>query len=95
VVNNIDDPVTLYKNKSNDSNARRYIDITLKGSATNINAIGAKVIVFTNREIRTYENYPVGDFSPACRRRCILDWIKQNLILLCWYGPTTIFSILN
>lgn len=62
VVNNIDDPVLLYRNKSNDNKTRPYAEIQLKGPEQNIHAIGAKLIVFANGGIRTYEKYPVHGF---------------------------------
>ena len=65
VVNNIDDAVLVYKNQSNDSNDRRFVEIKLKGPENNINAIGAKVVVFTKQEVRTYENYPVRGFQSS------------------------------
>ncbi|MEP7376221.1 MAG: VCBS repeat-containing protein, partial [Chitinophagaceae bacterium] len=65
VVNNIDDPALVYKNKSNDKKDKRFVEITLKGSEKNRNAIGAKVVVFANSGIRTYENYPVRGFQSS------------------------------
>lgn len=65
VVNNIDDPVLIYENKSNDSLKTSYADIILKGSEKNINAIGSKIILFGNGGIRTYENYPVKGFQSS------------------------------
>jgi len=62
VVNNIDDPVILYQNKSNDLVAKKYADIKLKGSSKNINAIGSKIILFANQGIRVYEKYPARGF---------------------------------
>jgi hypothetical protein len=65
VVNNIDEPVVIYENRSNDSSKARYADITLKGTSKNVNAIGAKVVLFANGGIRTYENYPVKGFQSS------------------------------
>ncbi|HMH23764.1 MAG TPA: VCBS repeat-containing protein, partial [Puia sp.] len=62
VVNNIDEPALIYRNTANDKNTRPFIDITLKGPEKNINALGAKVILFANGGIRTYEKYPVRGF---------------------------------
>ena len=39
-----------------------YVDITLKGPPKNINALGAKIILFAGGGIRTYEKYPVRGF---------------------------------
>jgi enediyne biosynthesis protein E4 len=62
VVNNIDDFALLYRNTNNDNKRQSYVDIRLKGSPKNINALGAKVILFANGGIRTYEKYPVRGF---------------------------------
>jgi hypothetical protein len=62
VVNNIDDFALLYRNTGNDNRSQSYVDITLKGSPKNINALGAKIILFANGGIRTYEKYPVRGF---------------------------------
>jgi hypothetical protein len=61
VVNNIDSPVTVYENKSSDS-AKQYLNIELQGPEKNINAIGAKAVLFSGNEIRTYENFLVKGF---------------------------------
>jgi enediyne biosynthesis protein E4 len=62
VVNNIDDHPLLYRNTGNDHHSQSYVDITLKGSSKNINALGAKIILFAAGGIRTYEKYPVRGF---------------------------------
>lgn len=62
VVNNIDEPALLYQNRQNDKQDRPFVDISLKGSEKNINALGAKFILFTGGDIRTYEKYPVRGF---------------------------------
>jgi hypothetical protein len=61
VVNNIDEPAVIYQN--NTSNGHKdYIGLKLKGAPENINAVGAKVIVFTQSNVRTYEKFPVHGF---------------------------------
>lgn len=66
VVNNINDPVLIYQNKSNDKKDQSYASVTLKGSAGNSNAIGAKIIVYLNGgNIQTVENYPVHGFQSS------------------------------
>ena len=62
VVNNIDDPALIYQNTSNDKKTRPSVTITLKGPEKNINALGARIILFTRGQIRTYEKYPVRGF---------------------------------
>ena len=65
VVNNIDDPVLIYENKSNDKKDKAFTEIKLKGPKKNINAVGSKIILFASGGIRTYENYPVKGFQSS------------------------------
>ena len=62
VVNTIDGPALVYRNNCNDVRKKKSLDIRLKGPEKNVNALGAKVILFTGSEIRTYEKYPVHGF---------------------------------
>src|ERR1700722_14457308 len=61
-VNNIDQTALLYANRSNDKKDKPFAEIKLKGPAQNINALGAKLILFANGGVRTYEKYPVHGF---------------------------------
>jgi hypothetical protein len=65
VVNNIDQPVLLYENKSNDVKKKAYAVLKLKGPEKNINAVGAKAVLFTRDGIRTYEKSPVHGFQSS------------------------------
>ncbi|MEI8058911.1 MAG: VCBS repeat-containing protein [Ferruginibacter sp.] len=65
VVNNIGDPVIVYQNKLNDKKEKPFVSIKLKGPEKNIDAIGAKIVVFANGGIRTYENNPVHGFQSS------------------------------
>src|SRR6202012_1497097 len=65
VVNNIDDLCTLYRNTANDKHNQAWLDISLQGPPLNRNALGAKLILFANGDIRTYEKYPVRGFMSS------------------------------
>ncbi len=62
VVNNVNDKSFIYENKTNSDTTAHAVSVTLKGAATNINAIGAKLVLYTPGEIRTYEKFPVKGF---------------------------------
>jgi len=62
VVNNIDAPVLLYENKSTKTSKKVSQQIILNGPEKNRNAIGARLIVYANKSIRTYEKFPVKGF---------------------------------
>ncbi|MEO8569574.1 MAG: VCBS repeat-containing protein, partial [Ginsengibacter sp.] len=65
VVNNIDASALIYENKTSKPGKRSSLEIKLKGPSGNINAIGAKIILFANNQIRTYENYAVKGFMSS------------------------------
>lgn len=90
VVNNIDDPAMLYQNKSNDNKDKPFMDIILKGTAKNINAIGAKLVMFANGGIRTYEKFPVKGFlsSMETPMHIGLDHTKTDSLFLVWPDNT-------
>ncbi len=64
-VNNIDAPALIYENKTSAPGKRLSVQIKLKGPPQNRNAIGAKIILFANDSIRSYENYPVKGFMSS------------------------------
>ena len=76
VVNNIDDPVIVYENKNNDNKSKPFIEIKLKGNEGNINAIGAKVILFANGGIRTYEKFPTKGFQSSMEEPLLIGLDK-------------------
>ena len=96
VVNNINDPVLLYKNTANDKESKKsYIELKLKGPWNNINATGAKAIVFVGNEIRTYEKFPVRGFQGSMEipLHIGLSAAKTDSIILIW--PDNSFEKLN
>ncbi len=90
VVNNIDDAVLVYQNKDNDAKPKPSLDITLKGSANNLNAIGAKLIVCSNNDIRTYENHPAKGFLSSMQLPVHIGLYntKVDSIMLIWPDNT-------
>jgi hypothetical protein len=64
IVNNIDAAPLVYKNNSVDS-LHQSIQLQLKGSDHNINAIGAKAILYSKAGIHLYEKYPVRGFQSS------------------------------
>ena len=65
VTNNTNQPALVYRNTANDKKQRPFVKIQLKGSEKNIDAIGAKIVLFANGGIRTYENNPVHGFQSS------------------------------
>jgi enediyne biosynthesis protein E4 len=86
VVNNINDNALLYENKTNDKKDKAFVEIKLKGPPKNINALGAKIIMYANGGIRTYEKYPVRGFLSSMEGpiHIGLDKTKVDSIFLVW-----------
>jgi enediyne biosynthesis protein E4 len=86
VVNNIDEPALLYENKANDKKDKAFVEIKLKGSDQNINALGAKIIIYANGGIRTYEKYPVRGFMSSAETpiHIGLDKTRVDSAFLIW-----------
>lgn len=65
VVNNINDYAMLYENKTNPKIDNKSISLKLKGSSNNLNALGAKVIIYKDENKHTYENFSVRGFMSS------------------------------
>lgn len=86
----IDQPVMLYRNTCNDGKRKDWMDLRLKGPAKNINALGAKLILYADGGIRTYEKYPVRGFLSSAETpiHVGLDHTKIDSLFLVWPDNT-------
>jgi hypothetical protein len=62
IVNNIEDPAFLYRNKTSDQNEGNYLQIELKGAAGNPVAVGSVVEILANGNGQVQELQPVRGF---------------------------------
>ena len=90
VVNNINAPVLLYENKTGSKAAPSSLQINLKGPPVNKNAVGARVIVYANKEIRTYEKFPAKGFMSSMETPLLIGLknTKIDSIFLIWPDNT-------
>jgi len=90
VVNNIDAPALLYENKTCDTKSKAFIELKLKGTNSNINAVGAKVIVFAKDGVRAYDKNPVHGFlsSMEIPVHVGIDKATIDSMLLVWPDNT-------
>lgn len=90
VVNNIDDPVLVYQNKTNDAQKTRFLKVDLKGPLGNINALGAKAIVYAKGSVLTYEKYPVRGFQSSMEVPLHIGYtgLQVDSIALIWPDNT-------
>jgi hypothetical protein len=78
-VNNINDPALIYENKSTKNNKNKYVDITLTGSPKNKNAVGAKIILFSGKNITTSEKNPARGFMSSIETPLHLGWGQSKI----------------
>jgi len=90
VVSNIDEAAMIYRNTANDKKDKAFVEIRLKGPAKNINAVGAKIILYANGGIRTYEKNPVRGFQSSMEGpvHIGLDKTKVDSAFLIWPDNT-------
>ena len=90
VVNNIDETAMIYRNTTNDKHKTAYADVTLRGPEKNRNALGSKLIVFADSDIRTYEKYPVRGFLSSSETpiHVGLDHTTVDSMFLVWPDNT-------
>ncbi len=90
IVNNIDQAAMVYRNKSNDSKLKPFVEIKLKGPDKNTNAIGSKIILFANKGISTYEKSPVRGFQSSMEGpiHIGLDKVTIDSAFLIWPDNT-------
>ncbi|MBO9199453.1 MULTISPECIES: VCBS repeat-containing protein [Niastella] len=90
VVNNINDPVMVYENKSNDKHDKAYVDIKLKGPAGNLNGVGAKLVLFGRNQLYLYEKQGVHGFMSAMEIpvHIGLDKIRPDSAFVVWPDNT-------
>ena len=65
IVNQVDEPSTLYENHSETQVNNNYLKINFKGSFKNKNGIGAKVILHHNNEKQFAENFTTKGYLSA------------------------------
>ncbi len=69
VVNNVDQKAFVYRNNTRENNLGNYLEIKLIGTKSNTESIGAKVSLFTGKEIQIREAFFVRGFQSSVAPR--------------------------
>lgn len=90
IVNNIDAPAILYENKKNNGTGKDYLKIDLRGSSSNIRAVGAKIVLFEKQQVRTYEKFATKGFLSAMETPLLIGMgtSKPDSVFLIWPDNT-------
>ncbi|MCR8557771.1 VCBS repeat-containing protein [Mucilaginibacter sp. BJC16-A38] len=65
VVNNINKPAFVYKNRGTTQNKNHYLEIDLKGADKNTQGIGAKVIIYSGSKKQYLEQMPTRGYQSS------------------------------
>jgi hypothetical protein len=65
VVNNVNEPAAIYRNRSRSVSAQHYLTVRLRGDGANTAGVGAKVLVHHGRDMQLVEQMPTRGFQSA------------------------------
>ena len=95
IANNIDAPAMIYENKHQKKTGPTSLRINLKGPEKNINAVGARVIVFANKGIRTYEKFPARGFMSSMEQSLLIGLENTTIDSMVMVWPDNTFQSLS
>jgi enediyne biosynthesis protein E4 len=65
VMNNINAPASIYRNRARERNGNHYLTVQLRGSGANTDGIGAKVIAYRDSTLQLVEQMPTRGFQSS------------------------------
>ncbi|WP_106792488.1 VCBS repeat-containing protein [Aquimarina sp. Aq78] len=88
VINNVDQEATILKNNSDVISTNKYLKLEFKGVENNINGIGAKAVLYTNKGQQVYENYSVRGYLSSVPLKINIG-LEENTKIdsLCIFWP--------
>ena len=87
VINDVDGPALVYENRLNQDN--HYIGIRLKGPPLNAEGIGARVMLYHDGHLQTWENYPANAYLSYTDTRNIFGLDETQTVdslIVVWPG---------
>jgi enediyne biosynthesis protein E4 len=94
VVNNINDPAFLYRNKAVENGAKSC-RIKLKGKSKNLHALGTKVIAWQKGDIQSYEQWQCRGFQSSMLTDIYISLTSPAIDSLLVIWPDNTFLILK
>lgn len=92
VINNVNQPAFIYKNKTNEQQKNNYIGIMLKGIGDNSFAIGSKIEIYKGTSIITREIIPSRGFQSSVDYKQIIGLGKEVVDSVIIYWPNKTFE---
>jgi len=80
VINNIDDEAFIYQNNAREKGENHFIKVKLKGPASNVNGLGARMSIRTKDKEQVYEHYVTRGFQSSVDYGVVAGLGKQTKI---------------
>lgn len=80
VVNNINAPLSVFKNKTNEKLKNHYLTLHLKGTGRNLNGIGARVTIYQQGSLKVLQQMPNRGFQSSSDHQMIFGLGKNAKI---------------
>jgi hypothetical protein len=71
VVNNINAPLSVFKNKTNEKTQNHFLTVKLKGTTKNLFGIGAKITVYQHGTSKLLQQMPNRGFQSSCDHQMV------------------------
>ncbi|MHA8061234.1 VCBS repeat-containing protein [Aquirufa beregesia] len=87
VVNNVNAPLSVYKNKSTEKLKHHFLRVALKGKAKNLNGIGSTVTVYQQGQTKILQQMPNRGFQSSCDHQMVFglgDQAKIDSLKIVW-----------
>jgi hypothetical protein len=78
VINNENQPASIYRNESREQNQNNYISIQLKGTGANSFAVGSKIMLYKGGEVFSRELIPSRGFQSSMDYKQVIGLGKIN-----------------
>ncbi|SOE22131.1 Repeat domain-containing protein [Spirosomataceae bacterium TFI 002] len=80
IVNNVNAPLSVYKNRSNELLKNAFLKVNLVGGDKNRNGIGARVSVYQKGEIKVLQQMPNRGFQSSCDLQLVFGLGENSII---------------
>ena len=80
VVNNINSPLSVFKNKANEQTKNHFLTVKLKGTDKNLNGIGAKITVYQQGSTKLLQQMPNRGFQSSCDHQMVFGLGEKSTI---------------
>lgn len=87
VVNNVNAPASIYRNRARELNRNGYLSVVLQGSGANTSGIGAKVSVWNGGRMQMVECMPTRGFQSSVNSRLhfgLGTWTQIDSLVVVW-----------